>query len=328
MKTLPPQTLRDIYWQDVEDQLKSIFYEIVFAPVMEVLRKANPQVKKLPQEIRNAGWSALIAAIRSGQVQYQEGEFSGQFNVAISKDLRSLGASLDGKMKVYKLPVEQVPAAIRAEAAAYQETARAAHKAVNEVLDKVQQRLDDLIKNNPIDAEETVRRMEKGFERSADILKIQPKLSKDATARLSQDYTKNISLYISDFSKQSIQNLREAVENNALEGYRFDRLTEMIRHRYGVMANKAKFLARQETSLFMAKYRKQRFGDAGVQRYKWSTAHDERVRHSHKVLNGRIFSYDDPPITDPTTGARNNPGEDFNCRCVDIPILEPAFVNV
>jgi uncharacterized protein with gpF-like domain len=39
-------------------------------------------------------------------------------------------------------------------------------------------------------------------------------------------------------------------------------------------------------------------------------------------LNGHIYSFDDPPVTCQATQAHNNPGEDFRCRCVAIPILD------
>lgn len=317
--------MKDSYWEDVEDQLKTIFYELVFAPLMDLLRKTNPQMKEIDTLFNAAGAPHnVMVAIRSGRVQYEEGVFSGDFSVAISKELRSLGATFDHRSGVYRLSAAQVPPAVRAEAASYQMTARKLHEDIQRRLNEIQKSLDGMIEKKNIDPETTIRHIDEGFKTSAKLLEVQPKIDRSRALELATDYNKNMKLYIKDFSKQSIVSLREAVEKNAQEGYRFDKLAEVIRHRYGVTANKAQFLARQETGLFMAKYRKQRFDQAGVRRYRWSTAHDERVRDSHKHLNGRVFAYDQPPITDRSTGARNNPGEDFNCRCVDIPMLEGA----
>lgn len=325
MKTLPTQPLRDLYWMDVESQMKSIFYTVVFAPIMEIIRKASPLGKELTEMLNaKSGYGSLLLALRMGRVQYKDGIFSGDFSVAISKDLRAMGASFDHRSKVYRLSAESVPPVIKSESASYYMTAQKAHEEIKRKLNDMQKELERGASLYPVDADETIRRIEKGFMQSAQLLEVQPMLGRQQTQELSKDYTKNLNLYIRDFSKQSIVALREAVEDNALEGYRFDKLVEQIRHRYGVTANKAKFLARQETSLFMAKYRKQRFTQSGVIRYKWRTAHDERVRDSHKHLDGIVFSYDHPPITDRTTGERNNPGEDFNCRCVDVPLLEVA----
>jgi hypothetical protein len=40
---------------------------------------------------------------------------------------------------------------------------------------------------------------------------------------------------------------------------------------------------------------------------------DSRVRPDHVHLNGRVFSFDDPPVADTRTGFRGNPGEAANC---------------
>jgi SPP1 gp7 family putative phage head morphogenesis protein len=323
LKTLPPQPLREQYWSDIEAQLKTMFYDIVFAPLIEIIRKTTPQANHL-KEIYNAGGNltSILVAIRSGRVQYLDGVFAGDFSVAISKDLRTLGATFDHRTKTFKMPVAEVPEFVRAEAALYQTVAKSAHEEMLRRLNEIELDLAKASGIPDIDAESAIRSIEKGWQKSARLLEVQPKLDRERTEALAADYNKNLKLYIQKFSQDSVKNLREAVEGNAQEGYRFDNLTEVIRHRYGVTANKAKFLARQETGLFMAKYRKQRFDQAGVRKYKWSTAHDERVRDSHKHLDGRVFAYDQPPVTDRATGAKNNPGEDFNCRCLDIPILE------
>jgi SPP1 gp7 family putative phage head morphogenesis protein len=93
-----------------------------------------------------------------------------------------------------------------------------------------------------------------------------------------------------------------------------------------VSANKAKFLARQETSLMTTKLKETRYREAGVNEYKWKTVAGSKlhpVRPSHKILEGRIFRWDDPPITTPPGEAvrRNNPGQDYNCRCFAQPIV-------
>ncbi len=46
--------------------------------------------------------------------------------------------------------------------------------------------------------------------------------------------------------------------------------------------------------------------------YIWRTSGDDKVRPSHAVNNGKIFSWDTPP-------AIGHPGENFNCRCTAEP---------
>ena len=91
------------------------------------------------------------------------------------------------------------------------------------------------------------------------------------------------------------------------------------------LQNKAKFLARQETSLFMSKLRDTRYQGAGVERFRWSatggSAGDGRTRDLHRMLHGKEFSYGNPPVIDERTGETGYPGEAFGCRCVAIPII-------
>jgi uncharacterized protein with gpF-like domain len=39
-------------------------------------------------------------------------------------------------------------------------------------------------------------------------------------------------------------------------------------------------------------------------------------------MNGKIFSFDNPPVVDKKTGRKANHSEDYNCRCVAIPALD------
>ena len=67
-------------------------------------------------------------------------------------------------------------------------------------------------------------------------------------------------------------------------------------------------------------YKTDKYKDAGVTQFTWSSSHDRRVRPDHAALDGQIFDYDHPPITNRATGARNLPGQDYGpCRCQDIP---------
>ncbi len=136
-----------------------------------------------------------------------------------------------------------------------------------------------------------------------------------------------MNLQIKNFTDKMIVQLRDEVEQSALGGYRFEDLAKRVETRYGVAQNKARFIAQQETSLFLAKQRESRFSEVGCVEYIWSGVGDERERHDHKALNGRRFRYDDPPVVDVRTGRKANPGQDFGCRCADRPILPGAKIK-
>lgn len=96
---------------------------------------------------------------------------------------------------------------------------------------------------------------------------------------------------------QSLKDIREGVQKNLK-----------------VSKNRAKLIARDQVASLNGELTKVRQQDAGVQKYRWSTSGDERVRDEHEQNNGKIFSWADPPST-------GHPGEDINCRCIAIPIF-------
>ena len=153
---------------------------------------------------------------------------------------------------------------------------------------------------------------------------VAPKLTKDERNTIAKAYTKNLDKYIKDFSEKEIVELRSKIEKNVLEGGRYESMVDIIEKSYGVSKRKAKFLARQETGLMMSEFKKVRYLDAGVKEYIWTCAAGSPkhpVRPMHKALDGKKFSWNNPPITD-EKGNRNNPGEDFNCRCYAIPVVK------
>lgn len=55
--------------------------------------------------------------------------------------------------------------------------------------------------------------------------------------------------------------------------------------------------------------------------YVWRTREDEKVRPSHAANDGKIFAWDNPPLT-------GNPGDDFGCRCAAEPFFPDAAEHI
>lgn len=310
-------------------RLEEIFYSILFVPIDRVIDAQGPE------HLQNASEDPLQVALGNGRVQLTNGVFSGEFSAAISKSLRAIGATFDKKSRTYRIDPQRIPPWVRSASGAYNLKARAVHAEIKRAIDEIQKRFDQAHEVHDVEAQQTIDKMQDGWKTAAEVLRVSPVLASDSRARLSADYNKNMDLWIRGFTKQMIVDLRSDVERNATEGYRFDKLVDKIQRRKSMTYNKAKFLARQETGLFMSKFRQQRFGEAGVTEYFWRTSHDERVRpapgvhgvaalNNHRILDGKRFSYANPPIVDSADGRTANPGEDYNCRCVDEPII-PAF---
>ena len=126
---------------------------------------------------------------------------------------------------------------------------------------------------------------------------------------------RNISL-IKDIPNASLQRIETRLRVGIEQGLSSKKLAEGVQAELGIAKNRSKLIARDQTNKFMGKLTELRQTSLGVQEYFWSTSRDERVRPSHASKEGKTFSWDNPPAD---TG---HPGNDINCRCVAIPILE------
>lgn len=312
-QTLRPINDKDSYHKKIAQLIEYELYQLLYAPLISILKGEDTK--------ENAQVDPVIAAINSGQIFYKDGFMYGKFSSTISKALYALGGSFHKSKKAFKISIAQLSQEIRA---------AVAHKLVDESeqLDKIDKAIASIKQAEPKGinfdpfTENIVSDLDIQFKKvTPKDLEVPLELDRLGKERLAEEYSNNLNLDIHDWTNKAILRLRDKVEDNVREGFRADTLMKTIQAEHGITKNKAKFIARQETSLLVAKYRQIRYEDAGVNSYRWSTSHDERVRTDHKELNNKVFSWDNPPITDRATGARNNPGQDFNCRCVALPIV-------
>lgn len=86
------------------------------------------------------------------------------------------------------------------------------------------------------------------------------------------------------------------------------------------LLNRATLIARTETARTASVLMEIRAKHVGSESYVWKTAGDWKVRPSHKLLNGTVQRWDDPPLSDPPDH-HSHPGQIWNCRCVALPVL-------
>jgi SPP1 gp7 family putative phage head morphogenesis protein len=118
----------------------------------------------------------------------------------------------------------------------------------------------------------------------------------------------------------AIEELERIIAEGAAGGTPTLDLRQTIQDRFGVSYSKASFWARDQTAKLgaqIARAQKERYG---VTRYQWSTSGDARVRQEHAELDGKIFAYAEPPVAD-RAGTKGNPGEVWQCRCVDLAVM-------
>ena len=313
--------------------MEYLFYDIIFRPIVDILRPHTTQVHNVKKgfrrpvrSLRNAEPTneVVIAAINAGRIQYSAGVFSGDFNAAISKSLLKIGAKFSNKS--FTLAVDLIPPDIRAAAQNYHHTVVDVHDGLLDELDRIQAGLEGKIDKKPIDAGIMVGKVQKGFAKSVGDALGNTDLTDESRAKLKEQYAESLKPYIKQFSADTIRELREAVEANALTGYRFDSLLKRFQNRYDVSKSKAEFLARTETARYVSLHQRARYEESGITQYIWRTAGDSRVREDHKKLNGQIFSFKHPPVIDERTGKHGNPGMTYSCRCSAEAII-PDYKN-
>lgn len=317
MKTqeLRPIPERPEDYEAVEKEILRVLKEELYLPLLKSVQKNGSVLKNSLEDV--------VSAVATGRIQFTGGHFEGSFSASISKELKQLGASWDRTHGWWKIPQSKLPADIRAAIGASETKFIQASKRMQSKLEDIvpselaaKLRLDSLIDKTIFRADEDLRKTMKN-------ISVTPQLTPARKKTIAEQYTKNMDLYVTEFTEREIIKLRKMVQKSVFKGNRYEGLENMIRKSFQVSQAKAQFLARQETSLLVTTYKYDRYKDAGVEKYRWQTVggtKDHPVREWHKKLNGKVFSFDDPPVDD-EKGGTHNPGQAFNCRCIAVPIV-------
>lgn len=314
---LPPIKESSEDFEQLEAALTELFKKNIYYPLLKSL--------KTPQKVLNSK-STLLDAIRSGRITYNKGQFSGRFNASISKELKQAGARWDRRTGTFRLPKSSLPIDLRNAISVSQGAFLAKIADLDKKLTQIFPAAFAESFNSAKFFDTALFKVDKDFRANVEKITVAPKLTRAQSKKITQEWQENFERYIKDFTQKEIKQLRRDIRKSVMQGDRYGSLVGTIQKSYGVSRNKAKFLARQETGLLMAKFKETRYTQIGSMEYKWGCvagSPKHPVRTWHKSLEGKIFRWDDPPIT---TGPgepirKNNPGEDFNCRCFARPII-------
>jgi SPP1 gp7 family putative phage head morphogenesis protein len=153
--------------------------------------------------------------------------------------------------------------------------------------------------------------------------------------RLASFQRENVEL-ITHMSTAELDDIGETISAAQFQGLRVEDLAKQIEARQGVSDSRAALIARDQTLKLNSDIAQSRMQSVGVTQYVWVTSRDERVRGNpngkwanadsdHWSLDGKTFSFNDPPVTNQKTGARNPPGKDYQCRCTASPVIDDLF---
>jgi len=128
---------------------------------------------------------------------------------------------------------------------------------------------------------------------------------------------------ITSIPREAAQRVHDMAQEGIVQGTRPAAIAAKIYETEGVTKSRAMLIAHTEVSRAGTTLTRARAEFIGSEFFTWVTAGDSLVRPSHRVLNGRTFRWDDPPICDPP-GYRALPGCIWRCRCIAIPVLSDS----
>jgi SPP1 gp7 family putative phage head morphogenesis protein len=141
--------------------------------------------------------------------------------------------------------------------------------------------------------------------------------------------TDNVNL-ITTQPKNILGRMREIVQQGQADGRRVEAIAQDINEAYGAGQRHARLIARDQTAKLNSAITRKQQKDAGVRMYGWDTSGDQRVRESHRKMNGLYCRYDDVTVYSDDGGKTwkkktldmpnikgkfLHPGEDYQCRC-------------
>jgi hypothetical protein len=323
-------------WKPIEDDLRSYFFAFYWADIMEALKEADVRVNSKNQ---------LIDGIRTGRIRYSNGVFTGDFNVSISRYLSQF-AKYDARSGVWR---GAPPGDVSAAAAVANERARALNQKIDRLISEIPARVSAEVDRLKYSIDQPLFAMSRAAEQDLETLGIRIDVTPELSQRLIDNYTTNQNLNIVNWTPDQVERLRGMVERDALAGYNRYELAQTIANEFNVTMNKAKFLARQETNLFMTEVRDERYSDAGIEIVQWSNSGDVRVvgnpagpyepstgHGNHWIMGGKYCKLSDPTVyADTLEDARagrwksksmigagtEHAGREYNCRCTYKPVI-------
>lgn len=130
---------------------------------------------------------------------------------------------------------------------------------------------------------------------------------------------------IKSIPEQYLNNVQSIVMTNVRAGGRPASIAKSLLDQFDVTNNRAKMIARDQTAKINGDLTAKRQQNVGFEYFQWLDSDDQRVRRRHESIADKVTAYgkgiyrwDNPPLNE--KGIPIIPGQDFQCRCVAIPV--------
>ena len=145
----------------------------------------------------------------------------------------------------------------------------------------------------------------------------------------------NVTL-IKSIPGQALTTIEGLAQRGVRSGASAADIAKEIQARYGVTKRRARLIARDQVGKLNGDLTQKRQRSLGIQYYTWETSRDERVRESHRAMQGKLCRWDDATVysddggktwkkRSSIGGVQLHVGKDYQCRCSGSPDLERVF---
>ncbi len=149
---------------------------------------------------------------------------------------------------------------------------------------------------------------------------LREEIRKAPTGTILRDFMNEQVTLIKSLPLDAAKRVHKLVMEGQLEAKRASEIAKEIRKSGQVSKSRANLIARTEVARVASGLVMARATYVGSDGYIWRTVGDSDVRPRHRKLNGKFFSWDDPPVSG-ESGERAHAGMIYNCRCYPEPVL-------
>ena len=316
--TLQPITPRDSDAAPIERELRNWFLDVIYSPIFDLAH-----IEESRENYVGIVFPAITHALELGEIHYNGTIFYGSFNSKISKELQSIGAKFNKTLNGYAIKQGDLPYELRGIISQSKEKSKGVHRQVIALLALIFSTIKEikeigLVFDKPVESIVgfTHQKIVKDLKKleAVEEMEFSESVREDVRLKITNILHGNLEERLKNYTLDHVESLQIAVKKNMKEG-RLDKLEGIIKAHQGKANRMANIMAIQETNLLIANYVQEQANALGSSGYIWHTVLDNRVRHDHRLLEKRQFTWDNPPIVDSETGRRGHPGEDYNCRC-------------
>lgn len=130
---------------------------------------------------------------------------------------------------------------------------------------------------------------------------------------------------IKTLPQEYLADVQGQVMRSITKGQGLQDLVPYLNDKYKQNIRKARTVARDQTHKAYTNLQRARMEKLGIKKFEWiHSGAGKEPRKLHQELNGKIFSFDDPPYIGDMYGQQVHgmPGELPNCRCTLRPVIE------